>query len=113
MKRLFGLLLGLLGVAGIAYGHAHLLLATPADGSVLKEAPTSFAFKFNEAATLTSLTLQKESQAPTKLSGLPTEPSAQFNIPAPKLDSGSYTLAYRVLSDDSHVMSGTIKFKVP
>jgi methionine-rich copper-binding protein CopC len=110
MKRLFGLLT--LGVAGVVYGHAHLLEATPADGSVLKEAPASFAFKFNEAATLTSLTLQKESQPPKKIGELPVKPSAQFNIPAPKLDTGSYTLSYRVLSDDNHVMSGTIKFKV-
>jgi methionine-rich copper-binding protein CopC len=110
MKKLLGLLT--LSIAGVAYGHAHLLQATPADGTVLKEAPASFAFQFNEAATLTSLTLQKESQTPQKISDLPTKPSAQFNIPAPKLDSGSYTLTYRVLSDDNHIMSGTIKFKV-
>ena len=110
MKRLLGLLTA--GVIGVAYAHAHLLEATPADGSVLKEAPASFALKFNEAATLTSLTLQKESQAAQKIATLPSKPSAQFSIPAPKLDAGNYTLSYRVLSDDNHVMSGTIKFKV-
>jgi methionine-rich copper-binding protein CopC len=110
VRKLLGLLA--VGVVGVAYAHAHLLQASPGDGSVLKEAPASFALKFNEPATLTSLTLQKENQAAQKISDLPAKPSAQFNIPAPKLDAGGYTLTYRVLSDDNHVMSGTIKFKV-
>jgi methionine-rich copper-binding protein CopC len=110
MKRFPGLLA--LAVIGSAHAHAHLLQATPADGSALAVAPGSFALTFNEAATLTSLTLQKQGQPAQKVADLPTKPSAQFNIPAPKMDAGSYTLSYRVLSDDSHVMSGTIKFKV-
>jgi methionine-rich copper-binding protein CopC len=110
MKRFTALLA--LCVIGVAHAHAHLLRATPADGSVLTQAPASFVFEFNEAATLTSLTLQKDSQASQKIGALPAKPSAQFSIPAPKLDPGSYTLSYRVLSDDNHVMSGTIRFRV-
>jgi copper transport protein len=110
MKRFLSLLA--LGVVSVAHAHAHLVTATPADGSVLTQAPASFLFKFNEAATLTSLTLKKESAASQKIGDLPPKPSAQFSIPAPKLDAGSYTLTYRVLSDDNHVMSGTIKFKI-
>jgi methionine-rich copper-binding protein CopC len=33
-------------------------------------------------------------------------------IPAPQLAPGSYTLSYRVLSDDGHIMSGSIKFRL-
>ena len=33
-------------------------------------------------------------------------------IAAPKLTPGSYTLSYRVVSDDSHIMSGSIKFRL-
>jgi methionine-rich copper-binding protein CopC len=113
MKRLAGLLgLSFLLAAEAVFAHAHLLQATPADGSVLTQAPSSFALKFNEAATLTALTLQKGTQAAQKIGALPTEPAAQFNIPAPKLDAGDYTLNFRVLSDDNHVVSGSIKFKV-
>ena len=113
MKRLVGLFGACaLAAAGVVYAHAHLLQATPADGSVLTQAPSAFALKFNEAATLTALTIQKGSQAPQKVDGLPNKPAAQFNIPAPKLDAGDYTLNFRVLSDDNHVVSGSIKFKV-
>jgi methionine-rich copper-binding protein CopC len=110
MKRWLGLLA--MAMIGSAYAHAHLLQSTPADGSALAAAPGSFAFKFNEVATLTSLTLQKQGQSAQKIADLPTKPSAQFDIPAPKMDAGSYTLSYRVLSDDNHVMSGSLKFKV-
>jgi methionine-rich copper-binding protein CopC len=110
MKRFLGL--SALCVVGIAYAHAHLLQATPADGSTLTQAPTSFSFKFNEAATLTALSLQKETQAAQKITDLPPKASAQFDIAAPKMDPGSYTLSYRVLSDDNHIMSGSIKFKI-
>ncbi|HWW19311.1 MAG TPA: copper resistance CopC family protein [Steroidobacteraceae bacterium] len=113
MKRLAGVFgVWALLAAGAVYAHAHLLQATPADGSVLTQAPTAFALKFNEAATLTALTLQKGAQAAQKIEGLPTKPSALFSIPAPKLDAGDYTLNFRVLSDDNHVVSGSIKFKV-
>ena len=110
MKRLLGLLA--VGIAGVANAHAHLLQAMPADGSVLTEAPASFSLKFNEAATLTAMTLQKNDQPAQKIDGLPSKPSAQFSIPAPKLAAGSYTLSFRVLSDDNHVVSGTVKFKI-
>jgi methionine-rich copper-binding protein CopC len=110
MKRFLGLLA--LCVVGVAHAHAHLLQAAPADGSTLTQPPSAFSLKFNEAATLTALTIQKDGQPAQKVGALPTKPSAQFNIPAPKLDAGSYTLTYRVLSDDNHVMSGTVKFKV-
>jgi methionine-rich copper-binding protein CopC len=113
MKRLIAVFgVSALLAASAVYAHAHLLQATPADGSVLTRAPAAFALKFNEAATLTALTIQKGSQAARKVEGLPTKPAAQFNIPAPKLDAGDYTLSFRVLSDDNHVVSGSIKFKV-
>ena len=110
MKRLTVLLA--LCISGVAFAHAHLQQATPADGSVLTQAPATFSLTFNEAATLTALSVQKDGQAAQKIDGLPTKPSAQFNIPAPTLDTGSYTLNFRVLSDDNHVVSGRIKFKI-
>ena len=110
MKQLTGLLA--LCLSSVALAHAHLEQAAPADGSVLTQAPTSFSLKFNEAATLTALSIQRDGQAAQKIAGLPTKPAVQFNVPAPKLAAGSYTLSFRVLSDDNHVMSGTIKFEI-
>jgi copper transport protein len=110
MKKLAGLLA--LCISSGAFAHAHLQQATPADGAVLTQAPARFSLKFNEPATLTALSVQKDGQAAQKIAGLPAKAAAQFDIPAPTLDAGSYTLSFRVLSDDNHVVAGTIKFKI-
>jgi len=113
MQRIAALAMVLLGLAPLsAEAHAHLLQATPADGSVLTEAPPSFMLLFNEPARLTALNLQKDDAAPQKIGGLAEAASARWVIPAPQLAPGSYTLNYRVLSDDGHIMSGSIKFRL-
>jgi methionine-rich copper-binding protein CopC len=96
-----------------AFAHAHLQQALPADGSVVSSAPAQFTLKFSEAAQLTALSLQKQGEPQArKIEPLPTAASAQFNVPAPKLDPGVYELRFRVVSDDSHVVSGSIHFTV-
>jgi methionine-rich copper-binding protein CopC len=100
-----------LSVAGTAWAHAHLQTSTPAEGSVLDGPPATFAMKFNEPATLTLLTLQKDSEAPQKIAA-PDKPAVDVNVPAPKLSAGSYTLSFKALSADNHVVSGQIHFKV-
>ena len=113
MQRIAALAMVLLGLAPLsAEAHAHLLQATPADGSVLTEAPSSFMLLFNEPAQLTALSIQKDDEAPQKIGGPAGAASARWVVAAPKLVPGSYTLSYRVLSEDSHIMSGSIKFRL-
>jgi methionine-rich copper-binding protein CopC len=113
VKRIAELATWVLAVLPLsAEAHAHLMQATPANDSVLTQAPSSFTLQFNEPARLTALSLQKDNETPHKIGGLPTAASAQWVIPAPALAPGSYTLSYRVLSADSHIMSGSIKFRI-
>jgi len=94
--------------------HAHLMRATPADGSVVQAAPEIFSLSFSEAAHLTALSIQKQGEAqPQKIAPLPTDAGQDFRIPAPKLGPGVYTLRYRVVAaDDNHVSGGLITFSV-
>ena len=113
MRRFSVLAMLVLGLAPLnAQAHAQLLQATPADGSVLTEAPASFMLLFNEPARLTALNIQRDDEAPQKIGGLAGAASARWVIAAPKLAPGGYTLSYRVLSEDSHIMSGSIKFRL-
>ena len=97
----------------VVHAHAKLERAMPANGSVVATAPTSVMLMFNEAATLTAASIQKTGdKAAQKLGPLPKAPAANFTLNLPKLASGSYTVKYRVLTDDNHVMSGTTKFTV-
>jgi copper transport protein len=113
MHRIYAFALALLGLLpGDAEAHVHLLQATPADGSVLTQSPPSFTLLFNEPARLTALSIQKDDQLPQKIGGLLSAASARWVIAAPVLTAGSYTLSFRVVSADSHIMSGSIKFRL-
>lgn len=96
-----------------AQAHSHLKQAMPANGSVLTTAPDNIMLMFSEAATLTSLSVQKTGEAAVQRIGpLPKDPAASFTIALPKLADGSYIVKYRVLSDDNHVMAGVTNFTI-
>jgi methionine-rich copper-binding protein CopC len=96
-----------------AAAHAHLQQASPAEGSVVSSAPAQFILKFSEAAQLTALSLQKQGEPQAqKIQPLPTAASAEIRVTAPRLEPGVYELRYRVVSADSHVVSGSVHFTV-
>lgn len=101
----------LLLLAAVAHAHAHLTAAVPADGSVGK-APEHIVLTFSEAARLTAMTLQREGEEPHKLTPLPAEMGTRITVPLPKLSPGRYTLSWRVVSDDGHIVPGTLHFTV-
>ena len=98
-------------LVAVAHAHAHLTAAVPADGSVGK-APEHIVLTFSEAARLTAMTLQREGEAPHKLTPLPAEMGIRITVPLPKLSPGRYTLSWRVVSDDGHVVPGALHFTV-
>jgi methionine-rich copper-binding protein CopC len=105
----------LLGLALAAFGvtanaHAHLQKSSPADGSVIKTSPSELVLNFSEAARLTALSIQKGDEPPQNLKPLPTSAAPQVSVPLPALTPGTYSVKWRVLSDDGHVMSGTLHF---
>ena len=101
----------LLLLVAVAHAHAHLTAAVPTEGSV-GEAPEHVVLSFSEAARLTAMTLQREGEEPRKLTPLPADMATRITIPLPKLSPGRYTVSWRVVSDDGHVVPGTLHFTV-
>jgi methionine-rich copper-binding protein CopC len=101
----------LLLLVATAHAHAHLTAAVPADGSAGK-APEHIVLSFSEAARITAMTLQRDGEQPRKLTALPAEKAARITVPLPKLAPGRYTLSWRVVGEDSHVVPGTLHFTV-
>ena len=114
MKQLLmpiGILLAF--AAGSAQAHAHLKLSTPAEGAVLTEAPTAVVLTFSEAAHITAVSIQKNREPKQALKPPSSSAAAeQISVAVPKLAAGSYTLSWRMVSDDNHIMSGELHFKV-
>jgi len=102
----------LASLAAVAQAHTHLKDATPAEGSTVKASPESITLTFSEAARLTALTIQKEGGEEQKVAQLPAESAAKITVPAPKLAPGKYIVSWRVVSGDSHIMSGKLHFTV-
>jgi copper transport protein len=102
----------LIGCSALAFAHARLIKADPANGSTVKAAPTKFVLTFGEPAKLTVLSLQKDAEPAKKIGPLPTEASAEISVPAPKMQPGKYILSWRVVGDDGHVLPGKLTFNV-
>ena len=102
--------LALLAWSAGALAHTHLEKSLPADGSVLKASPPNIVLTFAEPARLTALSLQKGTEPLQKLAPLPSASARELSVPVPQLTPGKYVVSWRVVSDDGHVMSGTLHF---
>jgi methionine-rich copper-binding protein CopC len=111
--RSLTLMLLLCGFLGVAQAHSHLTKAMPEDNSVLDASPAQLMLHFSEATRLTVLTLQKDGEKDARKVGpLPKEPAADFIIPLQPLAAGAYTVHWRVMGDDNHIMNGALHFTV-
>ena len=111
--RVATIVLAALAVAPAAFAHTHLKSSMPADKAVLDKAPTELMLHFSEATKITAVTLQKQGEGEAhKLAALPKEPTANATIPLQSLTQGEYTVEWRAVGDDNHVMKGTLHFTI-
>ncbi|MFE7235607.1 copper resistance protein CopC [Streptomyces sp. NPDC057596] len=111
------LVLLLLGGAGPASAHAALRGADPADGTVLKTAPGTITLAFTESVSLLDDSFRLfdpegrrvRTGEPQHAPGRPD--TARVAFPE-GLGEGTFTVAWRVVSADSHPVSGAFTFSV-
>ncbi|MGV9337100.1 copper resistance CopC/CopD family protein [Streptomyces sp. NPDC003688] len=111
------LVLLVLGAAVPASAHATLRGSDPADGTVLQRAPRELTLTFSESVGLLTdsfrvydprnhrLRTGEAGHAPGR------SDTARLSLPA-RLGKGTYTVAWRVVSADSHPVSGALTFSV-
>jgi methionine-rich copper-binding protein CopC len=105
------LVVALLALAApVVYAHTELAASVPSDKAALEAAPKEIVLDFSEAVRLTALSIQKSGAQKQELGPLPAETSRHFAVNAPPLGPGEYVIAWRALSEDTHVMSGEISF---
>lgn len=95
--------------SGAALAHAHLTASTPAAGARLTTAPAALTLEFSEPAQLTALSIAKAGAAPLKLA-LPAAPASHITLALPALTPGTWTVRFRALSGDGHLMPGAVTF---
>lgn len=110
------LVLFLLGT-GPASAHAALRSADPADGSVVETSPRSITLTFTESVGLLDdsfRVLDPDNQrVRTDKPEHAQDSSDTVSVTFPeKLGTGTFTVAWRVVSEDSHPVSGAFTFSV-
>ncbi|MFD4787346.1 copper resistance protein CopC [Streptomyces sp. NPDC058459] len=112
-----GLLLLLLGTASPASAHAALRATDPADGTILQRAPRALTLTYTESVGLLTdsfriydpdnhrLRTGQADHAPGR--------ADTIRVPLPaRMAKGTYVVAWRVVSADSHPVSGALTFSV-
>ncbi|MFF4314622.1 copper resistance protein CopC [Streptomyces sp. NPDC001507] len=107
----------LLASAAPASAHAALRGSDPADGAVLKSSPASVTLTFTEAVGLLDDSFRvydpTNHRVDTSEAGHGQAGSDTARITFPKkLGTGTFTVAWRVVSADSHPVSGALTFSV-
>lgn len=100
------------GLAGPAAAHASLVGSDPADGATLAAAPARITLTFDDAleafepvVTLTGPDGNQYQSGAAVIDGVTLSTAIQ-PLPA----AGTYTIAYRVVSDDGHPVEGQLRF---
>ena len=95
-----------------ALAHTHLVRSNPADKAVLEKSPSAATLVFAEAVTLTAVKIESAGGVTVTLKPLPSSPAAELSVAMPALGPGTYTMRWRALNDDGHIMSGVVHFSV-
>ncbi len=101
------------GPATSVLAHAEVIEVVPASNSVLPEAPTEITVTFSEPVSLNggSTEVFDDTGEPVVSEGRVSDSTVVIELPE-QLADGSYVVAWRVISADSHPISGTSVFSV-
>jgi methionine-rich copper-binding protein CopC len=99
-------------MASSASAHSELTASMPANNASVEVAPKELVLHFSEPVRLTALAVTEAGEAQRALGPLPAERQKDFSIAAPGLSKGQYTVSWRALSADAHVMTGEFTFAV-
>ena len=111
------LVLVLFGGVGGASAHAALTGTDPQDGSVVKKAPTQITLTFSESVGLLDDSFRVITPDNRRVhTGKPghagdTADTAVVTLPS-NMGTGTFTVAWRVVSADSHPVSGAFTFSI-
>jgi copper resistance protein C len=102
---------GLLAAAP-AFAHTSLTSSSPAKGEVV-EAPKTLVLEFGDTVKLSRVqVVPADGVAQTLAVDRKATASKQMTLEAPVLAAGPYTVKWRAIAADGHVMTGDFNFTV-
>jgi methionine-rich copper-binding protein CopC len=110
-RSLFTALILTLFAASPSLAHAPKTGSVPEDKAVLSESPASIDVSFASPMRLTKVTLASNGTE-EKLEIAPKSFATTFSLPVQALANGDYTVEWRGMSEDGHVMDGSFTFTI-
>jgi methionine-rich copper-binding protein CopC len=110
-RNMFATITACLLLSGIAHSHTQLSSSAPSDEAVLDAAPTEVLLRFSEAVRLTAVSITNSGET-TSLEIEVADSAMEFAVGLPELAPGDYVVEWRALSQDSHVVTGEIRFSI-
>lgn len=106
-------LFGWLALAPPAHAHASLIGTTPGDGERLETAPSEVLLEFTEQVQPVRDGIRLlDGAGEVVATPEPRIDGSSVTVPLPELDSGGYVVSWRVVSRDTHPVSGAFSFGV-
>jgi methionine-rich copper-binding protein CopC len=106
------LLLMLATLAFEAAAHTTLESSSPPSGATLDQSPPVIEMKFHHPISLTSVVVVDAGKAERKLEFAPHASAAEFKVPNPQLAAGPNEIKWKGLSQDGHVVTGSLTYQV-
>lgn len=110
----FAMVFGPLAGVSATWAHDQLVSSTPAEGDSLAEAPAEAVLTYSGEVQEVGVVVELTGPQGESIE-LPAEPAVSgtdVTQQLPTLESGSYSLAWRVVSSDGHPIDGAIAFSV-
>ncbi len=100
--------------APAAFAHANVIRTTPPDGAIVATAPDAVSILFDDPVTVAPGNAVVSSGHSSVMDGDPrTELGGhRLVLPLLKLSGGDYSARWRIVSDDGHLESGVLAFRV-
>ena len=100
--------------ASIGQAHSQLVSSTPTNGATLATAPAEVVFTFDENLLPDLDTISINTERGENVASKQVEPVANsISMPWPNtITSGTYQVAYRIVSGDGHPVTGAITFTI-
>lgn len=100
-------------LAGSVQAHTHVRSSVPADNAILTAPPTELVLQFSEITRVTSLSIRKDGEKDaTPVTPLPKAAAQVVRVPLAPVTPGKFTVSWRAVGDDNHIMSGTLHYSV-
>jgi copper resistance protein C len=111
MKNL--LAIALLTFASVAAAHTELVSSVPRSKSTVSAPVKEVMLEFEGDVRLTAVVLTDSQGAMKKVGAVPTAVAKKFTMPVQDaLAPGDYTVTWRAVGADTHVVTGEVRFKV-